>query len=67
MYYTSAFENAVSCMECMAVSAKNVALLVREEVERRRKGAGDGEANTGGSSGAAHADPHSTGESHSEL
>ena len=67
VYYVSAFENAVSCMECMAVSAKNVALLVREEVERRRQGAGDGEASGGGSSGVPRADSHSTGTLHPEL
>ena len=69
VYYVSAFENAVSCMECMAVSAKNVALLVREEVERRRKGAGgDGGASGVSSSGAGQADMRSsTGMSHAEL
>ena len=70
VYYVSAFENAVSCMECMAVSAKNVALLVREEVERRLAAAGaDGVGASVGSSGSetGHADSQNTGSSHSEL
>ena len=67
VYYTSAWENAVSCMECMVVSAKNVALLVREEVERRRKGkASDGEASEPEAS-ADEASLHSTGVLHAEL
>lgn len=70
VYYVSSFESAVSCMECMAISAKNVALLVREEVERRRSGAVDGASGGGGgtiSSSAGHSDSHTAGTSHSEL
>ena len=67
VYYVSAFENAVSCMECMAVSAKNVALLVREEVERRRAGANGAAAGANGGSGAGQASLRSTGAVHSDL
>ena len=35
VWYANAFEQAVSCMECAAVSAKNVALLIKEELVRR--------------------------------
>ena len=37
VYYANAFEGAVSCMECAAVSAKNVALLVSKEVQDRAR------------------------------
>lgn len=33
VYYVSAFENAVSCIECMSIAAVNVANLVRSEIE----------------------------------
>ena len=66
LYYVSAFENAVSCMECMAVSAKNVALLVREEVERRRSG-GDGGMTGTGRSTAKQPDAQRADASHTEL
>ena len=67
VYYVSSFENAVSCMECMAVSAKNVALLVREEVERRRSGADDSGARSGSSVGTHQADLLTSVSSHLEL
>jgi prenylcysteine oxidase/farnesylcysteine lyase len=35
VYYVNAFETAVSCMECMAVAAKNVALLVGKDLRAR--------------------------------
>ena len=36
VWYANAFEGAVSCMECAAVSAKNVALLVKEALDEKR-------------------------------
>jgi prenylcysteine oxidase/farnesylcysteine lyase len=37
VYYVSAFENSVSCMESMAVAAKNVALLVKKHYGEKQK------------------------------
>eukprot|EP01041_Mallomonas_annulata_P002673 gene2673-5260_t len=34
LFYINAFESAVSCMECMTIAAKNVALLVAEEMQK---------------------------------
>jgi hypothetical protein len=55
VWYTAGFEQGVSCMECAAVSAKNVALLVAKAIDERveewkRRGEGDG-TNEGGEVG----------------
>lgn len=42
LYHVGAFEAAVSCMECMAVAARNVALLVARDVLRPAAVAVDG-------------------------